>query len=134
MNLVLMPSARKIDPVEAGKLIGENGKRFTLIVLISIVFLVTTGLMQVEMDDLFDFSTDYNMFLSIKISIVMVMILIAIYVTTIVIPKMRNLAPQPGEAPSKEFLSIQKMLPLLAKFNMTLGIIVILLISKVLWL
>ena len=132
MNFVLMPSLSKVDPFEAGKLMAELGKRFTIIAWTSIIFLVITGFMQVEMEDLFDFSTDYNSLLSIKVSIVLLMILIAVYVTAVVIPKMRKLAPQPGEAPSQEFISTQKMLPILAKINMTLGILVILIISQVL--
>ncbi len=129
LNLVFLPALGTIEPSAAGKLMGENAKRFSMLAWVSVILLIITGLMQTTSGLLFDISTDYGMYLTIKVLIVMIMITIGLYITLVLAPKIRKLAPQEGAAPSPEFLSLQKRLPLLARTNMILGISVLFLIS-----
>lgn len=129
INLVLMPIAKTFEPAAAGQLMRENGKRFPLISWISVGFLIITGLMLLNKDALFDFSTDYGTFLTLKLITVVIMISIGLYITFLLYPKLMKLAPQDGEAPSAEFIGLQKRLPMLAMTNMILGILVLLFVS-----
>ena len=103
-----MPMLKTIDPSAAGQLVRENGKRFPKIAWASVGFLIITGLMQLNLDAVFDFSTDYGTFLTLKLITIAVMISIGLYITFLLYPKLIKLAPQNGETPSAEFLSLQK--------------------------
>jgi len=125
MVLVLLPSLETLDPSSAKVLMGGLSKRFTMVAWTSIILLIITGGMQIQPGTLFDFSSQYGTFLTIKLGSVLLMILIALYITFALYPKVRKLAPAPGEEPSAEFVSLQRRLPLLAKINAILGILVI---------
>ena len=125
MVLVLLPSLKTLDPSSAKVLMGGLSKRFTMVAWTSIILLIITGGMQIQPGTLFDFSSQYGTFLTIKLGSVLLMILIALYITFALYPKVRKLAPAPGEEPSSEFVSLQRRLPLLAKINLILGILVI---------
>ena len=129
MVLVLLPSLGAIEPTSAGLLMGELSKRFTRIAWTSIILLIISGGMRIQPGTLFDFSSQYGTFFTIKLSSVLLMILIALYITFALYPKARKLAPTPGEEPSEEFVRLQGRLPLLAKINVILGILVIFSVS-----
>ena len=129
MVLVLLPSLETLDSSSAKVLMGGLSKRFTRVAWISIILLIITGGMQIQPGTLFDFSSQYGTFLTIKLGSVLLMILIALYITFALFPKVRKLAPAPGEEPSAEFVSLQGRLPLLAKINVILGILVIFSVS-----
>lgn len=129
INLIFMPMLKTVEPSAAGKLVRENGIRFPKLAWASVGLLIITGLMQLNLDALFDFSTDYGTFLTLKLITIGVMISIGLYITFLLYPKLIKMAPQDGEAPSAEFVSLQKKLPLLARINMILGILVLLFVS-----
>ncbi len=129
MVLVLLPSLGAIEPANARVLMGGLSKRFTRIAWTSIILLIITGVMQMQPGTLFDFSTQYGIFLNLKLSSVLIMILIALYVTFSLFPKVKKLAPAPGEEPSAEFIILQGRLPMLVKINVLLGILVIFSVS-----
>ena len=131
INLVLLPILNTIEPFTAGKLMGENAKRFSIIAWVSIGLLIITGLMQLDADTLFDFSTDFGTFLTLKLITVLIMITIGLYITLQLAPKIRKLAPAEGDAPTPEFLNLQKRLPLLIRTNMILGILVLFFVSMI---
>ena len=129
MILVLLPSLGAIEPASAGVLMSGLSKRFTRVAWTSIILLIITGGMRILPGTLFDFSSQYGTFFTIKLGSVLLMILIALYITFALYPKVRKLAPAPGEEPSAEFVSLQRQLPLLAKINVILGILVIFSVS-----
>ena len=129
--LVFLPVLKTLEPSAAGKLMGLTAKRFSILAWVSVGFLIVTGLMQLNSDALFDFSTDYGTFLTLKLITVVIMITIGLYITYILAPKIRKLAPAEGDAPTPEFLNLQKRLPLLIKTNMILGILVLLFVSLI---
>lgn len=131
INLVLVPIVKTFEPSTAGKLMGENVKRFSVIAWTSIGLLIITGLIMLDADALFDFSTDFGTFLTLKIITASIMIIIGLYITLLLVPKIRKLAPAEGDAPTPEFLNLQKRLPLLIKTNMILGILVLFFVSMI---
>ena len=131
INLIFMPMLKTIEPSAAGQLVRENGKRFPKIAWASVGLLIITGLMQLDLDAVFDFSTDYGTFLTLKLITIAVMISIGLYITFLLYPKLTKLSPQNGTTPSAEFLNLQKRLPLLARINMILGILVLFFVSMI---
>lgn len=131
INLVFMPMLKTFEPSTAGQLARENGIRFPKLAWASVGLLIITGVMQLNMDAVFDFSTDYGTFITLKLITVVIMITIGLYITFLLYPKLIKLASQDGEAPSSEFVSLQKRLPLLIKANMILGILVLFFVSMI---
>ncbi len=131
INLIFMPMLKTVEPSTAGQLVRENGIRFPKLAWASVGLLIITGVMHLNMDAVFDFSTDYGTFLTLKLITIVVMITIGLYITFLLYPKLIKLAPQDGEAPSSEFVSLQKRLPILARINMLLGILVLFFVSMI---
>ncbi|MCH8272715.1 MAG: DUF4149 domain-containing protein [Candidatus Marinimicrobia bacterium] len=131
INLVLLPIVNTLEPSTAGKLMSENAKRFSIIAWVSIGLLIITGSIMLDADALFDFSTDFGTFLTLKLITVLIMIIIGLYITLLLAPKIRKLAPAEGDAPTPVFLNLQKRLPLLIKTNMILGILVLFFVSMI---
>ena len=129
INLVFMPILKTFEPSTAGQLVRENGKRFPIIAWVCVGLLIITGLMQLNADALFEFSTDYGTFLTLKLITVLIMISIGLYITFMLYAKLKKLAPSDGDAPAPEFLKLQKRLPILARINMLLGILVLFFVS-----
>lgn len=129
MVLVLLPSLRALEPASAGVLMGGLSRRFTKVAWTSIILLILTGVIRIEPGALFDFSSQYGTFLTIKLGSALIMILIALYITFSLFPKVGKLAPAPGEEPSEEFIILQGRLPMLVKINVLLGILVIFSVS-----
>lgn len=131
INLVFMPMLKTFEPSAAGQMVRENGKRFPIISWVSVAFLIVTGMMQLNHDAVFDFSTDYGTYLTLKLITIALMIAIGLYITFLLYPKLLKLAPTDGSAPSPEFINLQKKLPALAKINMALGILVMFFVALI---
>jgi len=123
--VILMPSLISIDPPQRGPLQGALNKRFSILSWSCVAVLAATGLLKISFEQVFDFSSLFTTALNIKLLLVVIMILIGFYLTKVVGPKMGSLAPKPGEAPSNEFIEIQKLAPKLVKINLVLGILVL---------
>ena len=131
INFVLMPMLKTFEPSAAGQVMRENGKRFPIISWVSVILLILTGMMQLSTDAVFDFSTDYGTYLTLKLITIALMITIGLYITFLLYPKLMKLAPSNGSAPSPEFVNLQKQLPALARVNMFLGILVMLFVALI---
>ncbi len=129
MNLVLFPSQTAIDPGQGGKLFGAVIKRFLIIVWVSVVVLLLTGLYKTPSYMLFNPESRFGFWLTVKHTAILLMIIFGLMVTFIFSPKLRKLAPKPGEQPSTEFIKAQKNMSLAARTNMILGIIVLFCVS-----
>ncbi len=129
MTLVLFPSQTAIDPGQRGKLFGAIVKRFLIIVWASIIILLLTGLYKTPQSMLFNPEVRFGLWLTIKHIVILLMIFFGLLITFVLSPKLRKLAPKPGEQPSQEFIKTQKNMTLVARTNMTLGIIVLFCVS-----
>ncbi len=123
---ILMPSLASIDPPQRGPLQNAVAKRFTILSWSSVIVLAITGLLKMSWDHFFDFSILYTAVLNIKMLIFLVMVIIGFYITKVLGPKLASLAPKPAEAPSNDFIEVQKLLPKLVMTNLMLGVIVLL--------
>jgi len=128
--LVLEPSLLSLEPVERGKLMGVVGKRFSIIAWAAVILLLATGLVKTPDGLLFDASEGYGALLLAKHLVVLLMILIGLRISLGLVPRIRREAPQPGQAPSAEFLKTQKQFQILSRLNFVLGIVVIVLVAK----
>jgi len=89
INLVFMPILKTLEPSAAGQMVRENAKRFPIIAWVSVGFLIITGVMLLNADALFDFSTDYGTFLTLKMITIAIMISIGLYITLLLYPKLK---------------------------------------------
>jgi uncharacterized membrane protein len=129
VNLVLEPSLKELDPVQRGKLMGTIGKRFTIVAWGSVLLLLVSGFIKTPDGLLFDTSDAYGTTLLLKHIVVLLMILFGLRIAVGLIPKIRREAPQPGQAPSPEFLKAQGQFQLLSRVNFILGLIVLVLVA-----
>lgn len=131
VNFVLFPSQKAIDPAQRGKLFGAVIKRFTIVVWVSIIILLLTGLYKTPSQMLINPQGNFGLWLTVKHIVIILMITFGIVVTFFVGPKLGKLAPKPGEQPSPEFIYAQRMMRTLALTNMILGIIVLFCVSMI---
>ena len=124
--MVLMPSLPAIEIPERGKLAGAVTKRFTIVAWTSVVVLIITGIILGSFEEASEMSDNVPIALKIKHILFLLMIIIGLVMTFILGPKMKKLAPKPGEKPSPEFPKVQKRISSLALINMILGILVLL--------
>ena len=129
VNMVLEPSLKELDPVQQGKLMGTIGKRFTIVAWGSVLLLLVTGFLRTPEGLLFDTSDAYGTTLLLKHIVVLLMILFGLRISLGLIPKISRGAPQPGQAPSPEFLKAQGQFHLLSRANFILGLIVLVLVA-----
>jgi copper resistance protein D len=129
MNVILFPSQTVIDPGQRGKFLGTVVKKFLILVWVSVVVLLLTGLYKTPSSMLFNPESRYGFWLTIKHATILLMIFFGLMVTFVIFPKLRKLTPKPGEQPSSEFIRAQKNMSLIARTNMILGIIVLFCVS-----
>jgi putative copper resistance protein D len=129
VNLSLVPSISNMAPEQQGAVMGRVTKRFSIISMICILVLLITGFLKVPEGMLFAPASHYGLILLIKHILVLIAIIIGLYISFGVAPKIRKLAPKPGEAPSAEMISAQKTLGALAFTNMIVGVLIIIIIS-----
>ena len=125
MDIILIPSASKIDPGESSKLVGMIAKKFTITAWSSILVLIITGLLKTPSDMLFDASTEFGIFLLIKHILVIIVIITGLIITLVFVPGLKASAPKPGEQPSDKFNSYQKKIELMSKTNLVIGIFIL---------
>jgi len=128
-NFVFMPSLNAIEPSQRGKMLGEVAKKFTIISWASMFVLLLTGIYKMPEGTWFQTSNNYALMLTIKHILFVIMILVGSVITFVVAPKLRNLAPKPGEKPAEEFIKAQKQIKILSSTNMILGIVIIFAVS-----
>lgn len=129
---VLIPALKTIDPPQAGKLQGAIAKRFSIVAWSSIVTLIVTGILKTPSDLMFDTTSDMGRILLVKHIFVILVVVVGLAIGLYVVPNMHKNAPQPGQAPSSEFVEYQQRLSRLATVNLILGVLTVALASM-LW-
>lgn len=125
MKLVLLPALAATDPASAGRAMAVVAKRFTIIAWLSTLILLVTGLLKTPEGTLFSTASDYGVILLVKHILFVLMIAGGAIITFVFAPKLRSLAPKPGEGPSHEFLKAQKGVEILSATNTFLGLLVL---------
>ncbi len=121
LGLTVLPSAKKGlgKGPEMKKLMDAIQKRLSVLVYVSIVGLLLTGLLQAnraaDFQGLFSFANTYSIFLSLKHALVLAMIAITLYRSLVL---GRRTGPS---TPAQEKLSVKLLL-----LNMVLGVAVLL--------
>ncbi len=121
LGLTVLPSAKKVlgKGPEMKKLMDAIQKRLSVMVYVSIVGLLLTGLLQAnrakDFQGLFSFANTYSIFLSLKHVLVLAMIAITLYRSLVL---GRRTGPS---TPAQEKLSVTLLL-----LNMVLGVAVLL--------
>jgi copper resistance protein D len=129
MNLILFPAQSAIAPSERGKLMGTLAKRFSIAAWISVIVLLITGLVKTPSEFLINTSTHFGLWLTVKHIAILLMIIFGLIISIVLAPKMKSLAPKPGEQPSAQFIKTQGTLGKLSITNLVLGILVLLCVS-----
>ncbi len=129
MNVVLNPSLRSIEPIEAGKLMSSVLKRMTIISWGSAFLLVTTGFIGIPSQMLFNFNTTYATVISIKLGLVMIVLVNTSLITFIFTPRVIKSSGNAGEGPADVVIKSQNNLRLLSQLNTIIGVIIMLLVS-----
>lgn len=106
-HFILMPSLKAIDPQQGGKLLGVIAKRFSITAWSAILVLIITGLLKTPGDMLFDTSSDMGLTLTFKHLLVLAVVIVGLVIALVVVPKMRQSTPKPGEASSADFIKYQ---------------------------
>jgi uncharacterized membrane protein len=129
MKLVLLPAQAAIDPPQRGKLMGVAASRFTTVAWTSAVVLVVTGLLKTPAGRLMDFSSRFGTALAVKHLLIAAMIVIGLVISLGVVPKLKSLAPAPGQPSSQGLVRAQGRLDLLSAINTVLGLLVLLAVA-----
>ncbi len=125
MKLVLLPALAATDPASAGRAMAVVAKRFTIVAWTSVAVLLVTGLLKTPEGTLFSTASDYGVILLVKHVLFALMIVVGAIITFGFAPKLRAFAPNPGKAPSSEFLRAQKGVEILSATNTVLGLLVL---------
>jgi uncharacterized membrane protein len=128
MKLVLIPSMAALEPPQRGRLMGGVAKRFTMVAWTSTAVLLVTGFMKAPSQYLFDGSTTYGVLLAVKHALIALMIVVGVVITFFVAPRLRALAPAPGQAPSPALAAAARNLDALSAINTILGLAVLALV------
>ena len=122
--LIVIPSAKQVLGVEAGKLMGDISKRFTPIANYSIIVLFITGAVLAALNKQFsgigNFSNGWSSGLIVKHVLVLGMAAVPFYRGLILAPKIAKTEPAAEKA------SLQKLSLNLVKVNFCLGLMVLL--------
>ncbi len=125
MHFIFYPALSAVDPGQRNRLVAASAKRFTIAAWCCVLTLAVTGILLTPAGMLFDQSSHYGAWLTIKHVFVATMIVSGLGISFIFAPRLTRFAPKPGEAPSAAFFSAQRGLKVLAGLNMTLGILVV---------
>jgi len=128
MKLVLMPGMEAIDPPQRGRLMGAVAKRFTIVAWTSTAVLLVTGVLKTPGEYLLDTGTAFGTLLLIKHVAIALMIVVGMIITFAVAPRLRALAPAPGQPPSAALAAVQGRLDALSAVNTVLGLVVLALV------
>ncbi|HSQ77112.1 MAG TPA: DUF4149 domain-containing protein [Bacteroidota bacterium] len=125
MKLILEPAMKQIDPREGGRLMGLIAKRFTITAWTSIILLLITGYLKTPDGMLFDTSSDMGMILTVKHLLIVVVIIVGLLIALVVVPRMRRATPNPGSAPSGDFIAAGRQLHRLSMTSTIAGIAIL---------
>ncbi|GAB4295601.1 MAG: hypothetical protein Kow0098_18020 [Ignavibacteriaceae bacterium] len=75
-NLILFPSLAVSSPPERGKIMNAITGRFIVVAWVSVVILIITGLIKTPSELLFNTSSDFGLWLTIKHILILLMIVI----------------------------------------------------------
>lgn len=133
--IVTFPAARKtLEPKIAGAFIGTVGKRFRVIIYISMIVLLGSGTFLNFIDENFfgpmTFSHSWLLHTFIKHALVAILVVLTLYAFEIGVPKIRKLA---AKGPSPELEKAQRIQMAVGYINLCLGIIILLLSSIMLY-
>jgi uncharacterized membrane protein len=125
--LVILPSTREVlEQPLAGKLMGSVMKRFRIIVYISIVVLVISGILMNLFNKSYLGVTQlgnlWTQVILVKHIFVVALIVLAVYAFEVLAPKVSRLAVK---GPSQELVRLQKLQLNLALLGFALGIIIL---------
>lgn len=129
INIILNPSLRALEPMQAGKLMGSVSKRMIRISWMSALLLVVTGFMKIPHTMLFNFNSVYASVITLKLCLVLIVLIFASLITFVYAPKIIKFSPQAGENPSEDFINSQKKLKVISALSTITGVIIILLVS-----
>jgi len=129
MKLVLLPAQAAIDAPQRGRLMGAAAARFTTVAWTSVVVLVVTGFLKTPDGRLMDFGSRFGTALAVKHLLIVAMISIGLVISLGIVPKLKALAPAPGQPPSDGFVRAQGRLDLLSAVNTVLGLLVLLAVA-----
>ena len=122
--LIVIPSAKQVLGVEAGKLMGDISKRFTPIANYSIIFFVATGVVLTIVNKQFlgigNVGNSWSLGLIMKHVLVLGMVAVHYHRGLILAPKIAKTEPAAEKA------SLQKLSLNLVKVNFCLGLMVLL--------
>ncbi|MDP3285227.1 MAG: CopD family protein [Desulfobacterales bacterium] len=120
---IVLPSAKQVLGVEAGKLMGEISKRFNPIANYSIILLIVTGAILTAFNKQYsgisNFDNNWLLGLIVKHVFVIGMVIVHFYRGLILTPKI-------AKTEADEKASLQKLSLNLVKTNFCLGLIVLL--------
>lgn len=125
LKMVIEPSLKKIDPGQAGKLMGLIAPRFSGIAWTCILLLIITGLIKTPAGMLADTTSDTGIILGLKHLLILGVIVVGILIIAVPVRRMRRLAPAPGTAPSGDFRKAQKLLNRLSMTSTILGVLIV---------
>ena len=128
-NLILMPAISVVAGPERGKLLGAVAKRFTILSWLSILVLIITGIVKGLSPEMAESTPTEHLTMLVKYALFAGMVLVGVLITFVLSPKMKKLAPKPGEKPASGFAKVQKQIATLAFVNMILGVLVLLVLA-----
>lgn len=129
--LTILPSAKEVlEPAVSGRLIGAVMKRFRLIVYVSFLVFIVSGipltLLNEDFAGLGQFNDAWSQVILVKHLFVAAVILLGVYSFEVVTPKVAKLT---AKGPSPELLKAQKLQLRLASTGFVLSLVILLLIS-----
>ncbi len=129
--LTILPSAKEVlEPAVSGRLIGAVMKRFRLIVYVSFLVFIVSGipltLLNEDFAGLGQFNDAWSQVILVKHLFVAAVILLGVYSFEVVAPKVAKLT---AKGPSPELLKAQKLQLRLASTGFVLSLVILLLIS-----
>lgn len=129
MKLVLMPVQEAIEPSQRPRLMIAIAPRFTITAWASVIVLVIIGFLKTPAGRLMDFGSRFGTALAIKHLLIVPVIVISLVITFAFVPKLRLLAPAPGQLPSEGFVRAQERLEMLSAINSMLGMLILLAVA-----
>ena len=126
IGAVMTPAISVLEGPNQGKVFGVFAKRFTIVAWLCTIILLITGLLKTPPELLLSFTGRYDILLAIKHLLFLGMIIGGLIITFGLAPKMRKLAPKPGEPPAKAFVATQARIEMMSKVNLLLGVLVLL--------
>ena len=122
---ILMPSiSESLEPPIAGKLISAVMRRFRIVVYISMVVLIVTGIFMTSSLRFLEFNSLWSIIHSVKHIFIIIVVILVIYAFEGLGRKVSRLAQK---GPSPELASLQKKQIIFSKVGLVMAIIIMIL-------